>query len=169
MTGKRARRMAGTAIGTLGLVVAMGGTGLASASTRSAASGTEHFQLMSVTGNSNGSPIIAHGAFTAAGKDKVTSSSTDRFVFPNGSFQVRHSHGTGYQHFNPKTCLASFGAHGTYRISAGTGAYAGISGHGLYRYTELAVGARNRKGACSMRKGPVAAQLIIRAAGPVHR
>jgi hypothetical protein len=55
---------------------------------------------------------------------------------------------------------------GTYRLSGGTGAYVGISGHGIYRLNILLVTARNSGGKCSNR--PTAFQQIIRAQGPVH-
>jgi hypothetical protein len=169
MTRTTVRRTLATAAGVLGLAVAVGGTGLAGASTRPAASGTEHFQLLSTTGNTNGGGVIAYGAFTAAGQEKDLSNSTSRFVFPNGSFRIRHSNGTGTQHFNPKTCLLSIDRHGTYRISHGTGAYAGISGHGRYQLDVLAIASRNASGACAKKGRPAATQLIIQASGPVRR
>ena len=49
----------------------------------------------------------------------------------------------------------------------GTGAYAGISGHGIYRLNILIVGARNSAGKCSNKLPPTAFQQIIRAQGPV--
>jgi hypothetical protein len=168
MTRTTVRLTLAAAIGVLGLAVAVGGTGLAGASTHPASSGTEHFQLLSTTGNTNGAGVIAYGTFTGAGQEKDLSNSTSRFTFPNGSFLIRHSKGTGTQHVNPATCLLSIDRHGTYRISHGTGAYAGISGHGRYQLSILAVASRNASGACSKKKRPAANQLIIRASGPVR-
>ena len=167
MTRTTVRRTLGTAIGVLGLAVAVGGAVPAGASTRPASSGTVHLQLLSTTGNTNGAGVIAYGAFTGAGKETDISNSTSRFTFPNGSFLIRHSNGTGTQHFNPTTCLLSIDRHGTYQISHGTGAYAGISGHGGYQLNVLAIGSRNASGACSKKKRPAADQLILRASGPV--
>ena len=58
--------------------------------------------------------------------------------------------------------------HGTYKLKSGTGAYAGIRGHGRYRLSILAVAARNANGRCSQRKAPVSWEQIIKAHGPVH-
>ena len=57
----------------------------APAHTRPAASGTEHFQLMSTNGDTNRAPVIATGLFTAGGRDHVVNNSTDKFVFPKGT------------------------------------------------------------------------------------
>jgi len=110
-----------------------------------AVSGTEHFQIVSTN---------------AAGN-------TGKLVFKNGSFKVHHKNGKGgTQKFDPKTCLAQITQPGTYTISGGTGKYAGISGHGKFRYRLLFIGARNAQGKCAQRKPPVASQLIIQASGP---
>jgi hypothetical protein len=87
-------------------------------------------------------------------------------VFGNGTFKVRHSNGKGSQGSNPKTCLLSISEHGTYKIFGGTGKFAGISGHGIYHLSILAIGARS-KGKCSKTRAPAAFQQLIRASGPV--
>ena len=107
----------------------------------------------------------ARGVFTAPATD-IMGNRTDTFKFSNGSFRVRHSPGHGPQSFNPRTCLVKVSQHGTYRLSHGTGKYAGIKGHGRYHVTVLAIGARNANGKCSQRKAPVAFQQIIKASGP---
>jgi hypothetical protein len=112
--------------------------------------------------------VIARGVFTAPATD-IMGNRTDTFKFSNGSFRVRHSPGHGPQSFNPRTCLVKVSQHGTYKLSHGTGKYAGIKGHGRYHVTVLAIGARNANGKCSQRKAPVAFQQIIKASGPVHR
>jgi hypothetical protein len=133
-----------------------------------AVSGTEHFQLVSTSAAGNTGKVIAYGAFTGAGVDHM-GNNTDKFVFKNGSFKVHHKNGKGgTQKFNPKTCLAQITQPGTYRLSGGTGKYAGISGHGKFRFTLLFIGARNAQGKCAQNKPPVASQLIIRASGPVR-
>ena len=55
---------------------------------------------------------------------------------------------------------------GGYRITGGTGKYAGISGHGRYQLSILALGARSG-GKCSQSKPPVAWHQVINASGPV--
>jgi hypothetical protein len=150
--------------------VAIGGVAAASASPTvvPSVSGTQHFQLMTTSATSNRASIIAHGAvFTAGGVD-IQGNKTDLVKFPGGTFRIRHSAGRGPQHFNPRTCLIQISQHGTYRLFHGTGRFKGISGHGKYHFTILAVGARNAKGQCSQTKPPTAFQQIITAQGPAH-
>jgi hypothetical protein len=158
-------------LGAAGAVVAAGaiavsGVAAASAAPHTArASGTEQFQIMTTSATSSTSSIIARGVFTAGGVDH-SGNKVDTAVFSNGSFKIAHSKGTGSQSFNPKTCLMTISLHGTYTLSGGTGAYAGISGSGKYRVSILAVGARSG-GKCSKTKPPVAFQQLIKASGPV--
>jgi hypothetical protein len=51
--------------------------------------------------------------------------------------------------------------------SHGTGAYAGISGHGIYPAEHPDRRHRNSAGKCSNKLPPVAFQQIIKAQGPV--
>ena len=167
---KYSKRLLGLA-GVLAATGAMALSALPAASAapvhaRPAAVGTEHFQLMSVTGDTNRSPVIATDLFTSGGRDHVVNNNTDKFVFPNRTITVKHSNGKGPQTFNRRTCLLRVNQHGTYRITAGTGAYAGITGHGSYRLTILAVGARGSNGKCTQKKPPVAIELEIQAHGP---
>jgi len=149
-------------------------SGLAAASASPAAgpsvSGTEHFQLMTTSATSSKASIIAHGAvFTAGGVD-IEGNKTDTIKFPGGTFRIKHSASHGPSHFNPKTCLITIRQHGTYTLGHGTGKFAGIGGHGKYKFTILAVGARNAKGNCSsnQKKPPVTFQQVIEAQGPAH-
>ena len=130
-------------------------------------SGTEHFQLVSSNATSSTGKVIAYGAFVGAAVDHM-GDNTDKFVFNNGSFKVHHKNGKGgKQSFNPKTCLVRVSQPGTYTISGGTGKYVGISGHGKFRFTLLAIGAKNAQGKCAQRKPPTSSQLIIQASGPL--
>ena len=130
-------------------------------------SGIEHFQLVTTSATAATQSVIATGVFTAGGVDHQ-GSNVDTFVFPEGSFKVAHSQGTGTQNVNPKTCLVTVRVHGTYKLSGGTGKYAGISGHGIYHLSILGIGARSG-GKCTMHNPPVAWQQIIQASGPVTR
>jgi hypothetical protein len=155
-------------LGAAGAVVAAGAiavSGVAAAGAHTSASGTEQFQLMSTSATSSTSSIIARGVFTAGGVDHA-GNKVDTAVFPGGSFKIAHSKGTGTQSFNPKTCLMTVNQHGTYKLSGGTGKYAGISGSGKYQVSILAVAPRSG-GTCSKTKPPVAFQQIIKASGPV--
>lgn len=162
LIGAAAATMAAGALAVSGVAVASA----ASHAARPATSGTEQFQLMNTSATSSNSSIIARGVFTAGGVDH-SGSKVDTVVFPKGSFKIAHSKGTGTQHFNPKTCLMTISEKGTYKLSSGTGAYAGISGNGTYQLSILAVGARSG-GTCSKTAPPVAFQQLIRASGPVH-
>jgi hypothetical protein len=138
----------------------------AHAAVRAATSGTEHFQLMTTSPTSPTSTIIADGVFTAGGVDHA-GNRTDKVVFPGGTFKIRHGRGHARQSFDPRTCLLKLSVHGGYKLLDGTGAYAGISGHGKYRLHILAIGARVN-GKCSRRQAPVAFEQIIKAHGPVQ-
>jgi hypothetical protein len=153
------------AITAAATTAAVGGAGIAAASTHSGGTtGTEHFQLMSTLPTGTTASLIAYGAFTAAAVDHLHGN-VDHFVFSNGTIRVRHSNPTGPQSFNPKTCLLTANLHGTYRILGGTGKYAGISGQGTYRFTILSLGARSG-GKCSQSK-LVARHQVVNASGPV--
>jgi hypothetical protein len=132
---------------------------------RTAVTGTEHFQLVSASATATTGVVIAYGVFTDHAVDHM-GTSVDRFVFAGGSFKVFHSPGSGPESFNPKTCLLTATIHGTYRVFDGAGRFKGISGHGTYVVTILAIGARS-KGACSMSKVPAAEEETIHASGPI--
>ena len=148
-----------------GAIAAMGITA-ASAAARTAVSGTEHFQIMSTSATSKTSSIIATGLFTAGGTDTHTTSSTDTVKFPNGTFVITHSKGTGTQTLDPKTCLFTGNLKGTYTLGSGTGAYAKLTGSGTYQLSFLGIAAQSG-GKCSMTLPPTSFQQVIRASGPV--
>jgi hypothetical protein len=158
-------------IGALAIAGALAATGLTAASASPVgspgSSGFEYFQLVNTSAANNApSSIIARGVFTAGGVDHP-GNPVDTVVFPDGTFKITHSNGTGTPRFNPRTCLGVITLNGTYTLSGGTGAYAGISGHGIYRLNILIVAARNAAGKCSNKLPPVAFQQIIKAQGPV--
>src|SRR5450432_561509 len=95
-------------------------------SPRPALAGTEHFQFMTTAGLGSTGPVIASGVFTAPGTDHEGRHNLATFVFADGTIKVRHSAGTGSQHFDPRTCLLTVHRHGTYQLVSGTGRYAGI-------------------------------------------
>jgi hypothetical protein len=150
-------------------------SGLAAASASPAAgpsvSGTEHFQIMTTSATSSKSSIIFHGAVFTAGGVSVGgngNNGTGTAVFPGGTVKIRHHTVHSKQTFNSKTCLFTLHARGTYRITGGTGKYAGIRGHGKFVVSILLVAARNSNGRCSQRKAPLAFQQVINAQGPAH-
>jgi hypothetical protein len=134
------------------------------AASHRAVTGTEHFQLVSASLTSGKSPLAAYGAFNASGTDTQGNGNTDTFAFPGGSFLVKHKATHSRSHFSKRTCAGVVRQRGTYKISNGTGTYAGISGHGHFKFRLLIV-ARHTSHGCSQK--PIASQTVIRARGPV--
>jgi hypothetical protein len=165
MTQHRTRLLAAASTAATAAALTVSGLAAASAATP-AASGTERFQIMT-TSSSGRAPaaFVATGVFTAGGVDHQ--GKADVIVFPGGSFKIHHSRGHGKQSFNPKTCLLVISLHGTYKVGSGAGKYAGISGHGTYHLSIMAVSARTAKGKCTQKAPPVAWEQIIKASGPV--
>ena len=132
-----------------------------------AASGTEYIQVMSTaTGSSGPASAIARGVFTAAGQTQLGNAKVSTIRFPGGTIVLSHRQAHGSERFSPASCLSLVSQSGSYRIVRGTGRYAGISGHGTYQLSILAIGARSG-GKCSQSKPPVTFQQIIKAQGPV--
>jgi len=129
-------------------------------------SATEQFQLVTSSATSQDLSFIATGLFTAGGVDHQ-GHRVDTVQLPGGTFKIEHGPGQGSQTFNPGTCLTSVSEHGNYQVEAGTGRYAGISGHGRYQFTLLMIAARSH-GTCSKTQEPVVFQQVITASGPVQ-
>ena len=100
--------------------------------------------------------------------DHQGSGSVDQLALSRGTFKLTHSQGTGTPQFNARTCVFSIALNGTYRLTNGTGAYKGVTGHGIYRADITEVGTRTASGSCS-RHGVAAFQEAIKAQGPVSR
>ena len=162
----RRKLVTGAAAAAAAATVAVTGISAASAHARPAVSGTEHVQIMTTSETAKTSSVIAYGVFTAGGTDTRTTNSTDTVTFPNGTFKITHSKGTGTQHFNPTTCLLQINLKGTYTLGSGTGAYANLSGSGNYQLSILAIGAKSG-GKCSTTLPPSSFQQVIKASGPV--
>ena len=148
-------------------VALLGGTGIAAASSHATATKTENFQLMSTSGTSNKSSVIAYGAFTAAGVDTPGAHNTDTLTFPNGALKLVHKITGGKQHIDPATCLVTVTQTATYTLGSGTGAYKGVTGSGNAKLNILGIATRNSAGKCSMAKAPLAFHLVINGSGPV--
>jgi hypothetical protein len=138
----------------------------APAAPRATVSGTEHFQFISASPTSSKLSLIASGAFTASGVVHDGPNNVAKFVFAHGTITFKHTAGTGTHSLNPKTCLLTLNLHGTYKLLDGTGKYAGITGHGTYQASLLAILAKSG-GKCSQAAPPVAFQRVIRASGPL--
>jgi len=134
-----------------------------------AVTGTEHFQFMTTNGTTNTLALIAYGVFTAPGADHEGANNVSTFVFANGTIKLKHDNGTGTQSFNAKTCEFQINAHGKYAITAGTGRYKGVTGHGTYTLSILGIGPKTKTGACSTSQTapPVAFQQVVDATGTI--
>ena len=148
---------------SLGVVPAASAAPVAKSSAR-----TEAFQIVSTSARSSRAPIIAYGAFAAHGVDHQ-GDKYDKIVTKRGTFRIYHSTGHGTTKLNPESCVIRVRQHGSYRISRGTGRFAGLTGHGTYRFWLVGIAARTSSGRCSEKKAPVAFQEVIRARGPVRR
>ena len=167
LTSSRLIPAAAAAVAAAAITVT--GVTAASATPRSqpAVSGTEHVQIMSTARASKTASAIAYGVFTAGGTAKLGSGRSGTIAFPGGTIKLSHHARKGTMHFSPKTCLTRISQTGTYKITRGTGKYAGITGHGTYQLSFTFIGAR-RAGKCSTAAPPVARQELLRLSGPVH-
>ncbi len=149
-------------------VALLGGTGIAAASSHSAATETESFQLMSTSATSTKSSVIACGAFTAPGVDLGGSRATPTtLTFANGTVQPQALEaGKGKQSFNPKTCLLTINETAPTRSAA---APAPTRDHRLGQVPAEHPGHRGAQqcGQVLQSKLPVAFHLVINASGPV--
>jgi len=161
---KLSRKMLG-----IGSAVAVAGALAVTGISAAAASGSQPFVYVSImtTNPANNAPssIILRGSITDGGVDHP-GNTVDTAVFPDGTFKIAHSPGTGTPNPNPRTCLVLIAVNGTYKLFGGTGAYAGISGHGIYRVNITLIGPKSPTGQCTRGK-PVAFQQLIKAQGPV--
>jgi hypothetical protein len=163
---KLSRKMLG-----IGSAVAVAGALAVTGISAAAASGSQPFVYVSImtTNPANNAPssIILRGSITDGGVDHP-GNKVDTAVFPDGTFKIAHSPGTGTPNPNRRTCLVLIAVNGTYKLFGGTGAYAGISGHGIYRVNVTFIGPKSPTGQCTSGK-PVAFQQLIKAQGPVSR
>ncbi|MGO8955880.1 MAG: hypothetical protein ACLQFR_00685 [Streptosporangiaceae bacterium] len=143
------------------------GVTAASATPRSQPAVTEHVQIMSTSTTSKTASALAYGVFTAAGRAQLGSGRAGTIAFPGGTVKLSHHAGKGTMRFSPRTCLTMISQPGTYKITGGTGKYAGITGHGTYQLSLTFIAARTA-GKCSTAAPAVAQQELLRLSGPVH-
>ncbi len=130
------------------LAVTMMVAALAGTTARPALAATTGAQRFNLFGDNNGQTVIASGTVFAVGESIPIDEDHDRFVFPNGSFLVTHPETSNDERFNEVACLGTATFAGTYTLSQGTGAYAGISGSGTYSGKAIFVADRTPTG-CS--------------------
>lgn len=109
------------------LVAALVGSGAAPAV--AATTGAQRFTLF---GQDDSATVIGAGPVFGVGEAITLDDDNDSFVFPDGTFHVFHPETSSNDNFNEVTCLGTSTFAGTYTLSQGTGAYAGISGSGTY-------------------------------------
>jgi hypothetical protein len=133
----------------------------------SGASRPEHFTFMSTAVTADKFNVIATGAFTAGGT-ATPLAANNTLKFPNGTITVTSkSKGKPVYTANTKTCYETLSQKGTYTITAGTGAYKGITGTGKFNLSIREVGPVVN-GECDLKTSKrVASQGLITAAGPV--
>jgi hypothetical protein len=153
--------------GALAMTGAMTASAAPARHAQPAWAGIERFQFMTTSPTANSDSAVASGLFGDGGRIRHVNSNPSTVVLSRGTFKVRHSRGHGKPSFNPRTCVLRIRVTGTYRISHGTGKYAGIRGHGIYHLSIISVSPRSH-GKCSKRARPLAFQQIIRASGPVR-
>ena len=166
MHNKPILALAGTAMAAATVLTGVTAASASPGSPRPGVSGTEHFQIVNGSPTSSKASFIGTGVFTAGGID-LTGQRSDTIKVAGGTFKINHSQGHGKQSFNPRTCMFRLSLGGKYTVTGGTGKFAGISGHGTYLLTVLAIGPKVR-GKCSMTKAPLAQQQEIQASGPVR-
>jgi hypothetical protein len=101
-----------------------------------AASGAEHFRIISVAASSRRQSVLATGAFTAGGYQVpgqvIALRATDKMVFPNGTFLVTRRITKQVLPLPTSSCQIAETIRGTLSIGSGTGSYRGISGGGAF-------------------------------------
>jgi hypothetical protein len=134
-----------------------------------AVTGTEHFQFATTSPTASSNQLIAYGVLTAAGVERDGAHNTGTVTFSNGTIKLKHDNGTGSQSFNAKTCLMQINVHGKYTVTGGTGKYAGVTGHGTYTVSILAIGPKTKSGACSNSQTvpPIAFQQVVDTTGTI--
>jgi hypothetical protein len=159
--------LAATAVATAAATVGVG-TASAAPTVSHAPTGTEYIQVMSASTGPGTASVIARGVFTAAGQVRLGDAKAVTITFPGGTVVLTHKQAHGSQHFSPASCLSLISQSGSYRITRGTGRYAGISGHGTYQLSLEIIGARAH-GQCSPGRPPLAQQELLRLSGPIER
>jgi hypothetical protein len=130
----------------------------------------ERFRIISTTPTSRRQSVLATGEFTAGGyvvPGRVTAlRSTDKMVFPSGTFQVARHITRQSLPLPTSACLISETIHGTYSLRHGTRSFAGIGGSGGF-VVRISGIIRKSHGRCG---GPMTVyQQITYAGGTVRR
>jgi hypothetical protein len=144
-------RIAATLCTAFVAALTLGGTSVAVASGGAAHSrlhGAERFVFMDSSAKSDLFSVIATGSFTDGGSVNIVSG---RPEIKLGAGELRlHTHlSRSGRKFSKATCLLTITAHGTYRLSGGTGKYRGISGSGSFITSGRELFSRTATGKCA--------------------
>ena len=157
-----------TLAGAAAVAGALAVTGITSAAAQPAQPYIHVSLITTNPANRAGLSVIVTGSINDGGVDHQGSGSVDQLALSRGTFTLTHSQGTGTPRFNPRTCVFNLAINGTYKLTNGTGAYKGVTGHGIYRANITEVATRTASGSCS-RHGVAAFQEVIKAQGPISR
>lgn len=151
--------------------IAVSGTGIAVASAQPSASashrGAEHFTFMFASTRTSLGSVIATGLFTDGGTMNL-SLLEPSVEMKLGAGTIRFtptSHGGPSSKTNLATCLTTVSERGSYKLSRGTGRYAGIRGSGRFAVTDRFVSHHKRDGGCVTSRPPLADQTIFTLSG----
>jgi len=153
--------------------ITVSGTGIAAASAQPSAPasrhGTEHFTFMFASTSTDVGSIIATGPFTDGGTINISSRGpTAEMKLGAGTIRLTGTSPRGpSSKTNRATCLTTVSERGTYKLSRGTGRYAGIRGTGRFTATDRIVSHHRRNGGCATYRSPLAEQTILTLAGSV--
>lgn len=152
-------------------VLIASGTGIAAASGQPSAAashhGTEHFTLILTSTRTDVGSVIATGLFTDGGTINLFSKGPSVEVkLGAGTIRLTPiSHSGPSSKTNPATCLTTTSERGTYRLSHGTGRYAGIHGSGRFTAIDRELSHHKRGGGCATNRSPLAVQAILTFSG----
>jgi hypothetical protein len=143
------------------VAIAVVSVGLASASTAHPSAGPQRFLILTTDLNAPTYTLAATGVIQQIGQDVSLSDTQEEFVFSDGTMIMTHRAVYTNDSFDPVTCVDRFIERGTYTLSSGTGAYAGVAGRGAFTGTIQAVG-------CDPSGPPTALQARISAEGSIQ-
>lgn len=160
-----------TAVAVLTALIAsatVSGASVAAASgatSHSSRHGPERFALVGTSTKSGLFSVIATGLFTDGGTVNIFAS-RPTIKLGAGTLRFHDVDRPGKVTFNKATCLETITGRGTYKLSHGTGKYAGISGSGRFVTVGHAVFRHKPSGTCATSR-PLAFQGTITLTGSV--
>jgi hypothetical protein len=144
-------------------LVATWGVGVTGGVASAQAAGTNEHVKVIITGEAGG-PVFFTGVVNDAGSDVAGGEDAvvDTDVLARGTIFLYHK-ATGQPSFVPDfvTCLARVSEAGTFVVTGGTGAYAGITGGGTFSLQNGIILYPRVNGQCNFGADPLAELLVI--------